>query len=82
VVLLFLLLLLLLLLVLGFHSVLLLFIGYHYIAQTSLALTFFLPQPPKRWDYKYVPPCPKGRFTSKLIPVAGRIQFPAVAKLK
>jgi hypothetical protein len=30
----------------------------HSVAQADLELTILLSQPPKRWDYRCVPPCP------------------------
>jgi hypothetical protein len=33
-------------------------IGSSCIAQASLELQTFLPQPPKCWDYRHVPPHP------------------------
>jgi hypothetical protein len=31
--------------------------GSPYVAQAGLQLAVLLPQPPKFWDYRHVPPC-------------------------
>jgi hypothetical protein len=33
---------------------------FGYVVQAGLILIVFLPQSPKCWDYRYVPPCPTG----------------------
>jgi hypothetical protein len=32
--------------------------GSHCVAQAGLKLRIFLSQPPKCWDYRFMPPCP------------------------
>jgi hypothetical protein len=40
----------------------------HYVGQVGLTLKIFLPQPPKCWVYRYVPPCPaKGFFYKRVL---------------